>query len=94
MRYEDFARTFSIISSHNPEGVVMDWAAHDEYGISLDNVELIPSEVRMLAEMGWLLGSDSEFDEEEMEAWINYAEHSDEELMEVWNQYKSIYKYA
>ena len=94
MTYEEIAKTFNIIASHNPEGVVMDWAAHDEYGISLDNVELTPSEVRMLAEMGWLLGSDSEFDEEEMEAWINYVEHSNEELMELWNQYKTIYKYA
>jgi hypothetical protein len=94
MRYKDFAKTFDIISAHNPEGVVMDWADHDEYGIGLDNVELTPSEVRMLAEIGWLLGSDNEFDEEEMEVWINPSDHSDEELMELWKQYKSIYKYA
>jgi hypothetical protein len=44
--------------------------------------------------MGWSLGSDNEYDEEEMEVWQNPQKHTDEELVEVFNQYKSIYKYA
>ena len=94
MKYEELARTFNIISSKNPTGIVMDWAEHDEYGFELSNVDLTPSEVRELAEMGWGLGSDSEYDEEEMKAWENPDEYTDEELMELWNNYKSIYKYA
>ena len=94
MTYEDLARTFDIISSKDPTGIVMDWAEHDEYGFELSGVDLTPSEVRELAEMGWGLGSDSEYDEEGMEAWNNPDGHTDEELMELWNNYKSIYKYA
>ncbi len=94
MKYEDLAKTFNIISSKNPTGILMDWAEHDEWGFELRGVDLSPSEVRQLAEIGWGLGSDSEYDEEEMSAWHNPSEHTDEELMELWNNYKSIYKYA
>lgn len=94
MTYENLAKTFDILSSKNPTGVVMDWAEHDEWGIELNGIELTPSEVRQLAEMGWGLGSDHEYDEEGMAAWLNPSEHTDEELMELWDNYKSIYKYA
>ena len=88
MTYEEIARTFNIIASKNPTGLFDDWATHDEWGIRLFNVDLSPAEVRELAEMGWSLGSDSEFDEEEMKPWINPNDHSDEEIMELWNDYK------
>lgn len=94
MKYKDLARTFSIISSKNPTGIFMDWAEHDEWGIDLSDIDLSPSEIRELAEMGWGLGSDSEYDEEEMAVWYNPSEHTDEELIELWNNYKSIFKYA
>ena len=94
MKYEDLARTFDIISSKNPTGIVMDWAEHDEWGIDLSNVSLEPSDIRQIAEMGWGLGSDSEYDEEEMRVWYNPYDHTDDELMELWDMYKSIYKYA
>ena len=96
MKYKDLARTFEIFASKDPNNIVMDWAEHDEWGIDLHytSIELSPSEVRELAEMGWGLGSDNEYDEETMHAWIEPTEHTDEELMELWNEYKSIYKYA
>ena len=94
MVYKDLARTFEILASKAPDGLVWDWAEHDEWGIGLNNIKLSPSEVRELAEMGWSLGSDSEYDEELMKAWENPFEHTDEELMEAFNEFKSIYKYA
>ena len=95
MTYKDLAKTFEMLAAHKPdEKIVMDWATRDEWGISLNGFELSPSEIRMLAEMGWCLGSDAEYDEEEMEAWYNPETASDEELVELFNYYKSIYKYA
>lgn len=94
MTYENLARTFDILASKNPTGTVMDWAEHDEYGFELSNVELSAEEVRTLISMGWGLGSDSEYDEEEMDPWNNQHKHTDEEIMELWNNYKAIYTYA
>ena len=94
MTYENLAKTFDILASHRADSVVMDWAQHDEWGIELSGFNLSPSEIRMLAEMGWGLGSDYEQDDEEMAAWNNPDEHTDEEIVELFNNYKSIYKYA
>ena len=94
MTFEQLAKTFDILSSHNPDGIVMDWAEHDEWGIELSGFNLSSGEIRMLAEMGWGLGSDYEQDDEEMAAWNNPEEHTDEEIVEVFNNYKAIYKYA
>lgn len=90
MTYSELAMTFDILAKHKPDGTVMDWS-EDEWGIDLNDFELSPSEIRMLAEMGWLLGSD---DGEEMKAWYEPKTASDEELVELFNQYKSISKYA
>lgn len=94
MKYTDLAKTFEILASHKPDGVFMDWAEHDEWGFDLRGIDLSPSEIRMLAEMGWCLGSDGEYDEDVMEAWYNPQNHTDEEIVEVFNEYTSIYKYA
>ena len=94
MTYENLAKTFDILSSHQPDDIVMDWAEHDEWGIELSGFNLSPSEIRMLAEMGWGLGSDNEYDEDDMQAWLHPESHTDEEIVEVFNYYKSIYKYA
>lgn len=95
MTYKQLAETFVMLSDHNPNALVMDWAEHDEWGIDLSGYELTAKEIRILAEMGgWGLGSDYEFDEEEMKPWIDPQNHTDEELVEVFNRYKSIYKYT
>ena len=94
MTYNDLAKTFEMLAAHNPDGIVMDWANREEWGIDLNGFELSPSEIRMLAEMGWYLGSDAEYDEEEMAAWCEPETTSDEELVELFNYYKSISKYA
>lgn len=97
MTYNDLAKTFDMLAAHNPDGFVMDWmvwSGHEHWGIDLNDFELSPSEIRMLAEMGWCIGSDAEYDEEEMGAWYEPETASDEELVEIFNQHKSIYKYA
>ena len=94
MTYSDLAKTFEMLAAHNPDLFIMDWATRDEWGIDLSLFNLSPSEIRMLAEMGWCLGSDAEYDEEEMGAWYEPETASDEELVEIFNQHKSIYKYA
>jgi hypothetical protein len=95
MTYNDLAKTFEMLAAHKPEGngIVMDWATRDEWGIDLNGFELTPSEIRMLAEMGWCIWcKDVEY--EEMAAWYKPETASDEELVEIFNQYKSIYKYT
>ena len=96
MTYNDLAKTFEMLAAHKPEGngIVMDWAVHEQWGIDLNGFELSPSEIRMLAEMGWCIGSDAEYDEEEMGAWYEPETASDEELFEIFNEHKSIYKYT
>ena len=94
MTYGELAMTFDMLSAHKPDRFVMDWAGHEHWGIDLSDFELSPSQIRMLALMGWCLGSDAEYDEEEMKAWYEPKTASDEELVEIFNQYKSIYKYA
>ena len=94
MTYNDLVKTFDMLAAHNPDLFVMDWANREEWGIDLSKFELSPSEIRMLAEMGWCIGSDAEYDEKEMGAWYEPETASDEELVEIFNQHKSIYQYT
>lgn len=96
MTYKDLLKTFEILSTHKSHGVVMDWVNNNEWGIDLlaSGINLSSSEIRELAEMGWCLGSDDEYDEEKMSAWIYPEKHSDEEIVVLFNEYKSIYKYV
>ena len=94
MTYKQLAETFNMLASKKPDGFVMDYAEHDEWGIDLEDFDLSPAEIRSLAEMGWSLGCDNEWDEEAMKAWLHPQNHTDEEIVEVFNRYKSIYKYA
>ena len=94
MTYENLAKTCALLAAHKPDCPIMDWAEHDEWGIDLKGIDLLPAEIRLLAEWGWQLGADSEYDEETMEAWYHPEDHTDEEIAEVFNCYQSIYKYA
>ena len=94
MTYAQLAKTFEILAKHNPDGYVMDWAEHDEWGIDLSGFDLSAEEIRTLAELGWGLGSDYEYDEEERAAWDHPDRNTDEKIVEVFNNYKSIYKCA
>lgn len=49
-------------------------------------------DIRRLAEMGWSLGSDGNYDEnnEAFEKWENYKDLSDDELVSVFNEFKTI----
>lgn len=94
MTYGELAMTFDMLAKHKPDRFVMDWSGHEHWGIDLSDFELSPSQIRMLALMGWMLGSEVDYDEEEMAAWDEPEKASDEELVELFNKYKSIYKYA
>jgi hypothetical protein len=94
MTYKQLADTLNVLAAKRPDAFAMDFAEHDEWGIDLRDFDLSPAEIRSLAEIGWGLGCDNEWDEEEMEAWSNPQNHTDEEIVEVFNRYKSIYKYA
>lgn len=93
MIYKQLSETFNMLASNKPDCFVMDYAEHDELGIDLSGFELTTKEIRMLAEMGggWGLGSDDEFDEEEMKAWTEPQNHTDEEIVEV-NQFTNTHK--
>lgn len=100
MTYKQLAETFNMLASKSPDGFVMDYAEHYEWsidliwGIDLEDFDLSPAEIRSLAEIGWALGCDNEWDEEAMKVWEDPQNHTDEEIVEVFNRYKSIYKYA
>ena len=96
MNYKDLARTFEIIAAKNPDNIVMDYATHDEYGFDLRYLKepLTVEEVRELVSLGWVLGYDSDYDEEIMKVWYDHKLYSDEEVMNLLNEYKIIHKYA
>lgn len=95
--YKDLIETFEIVAKYDGglENKCLNmWAAHDEHGISFDSKwELDPKDVRRLAEMGWCLGCDDEYDEDDSEKWENYKNLSDEELIELFKCYNGIYTY-
>lgn len=94
MTYKQLAETFNMLAAKRPDDFVMDYAEDDMWGIDLEDFKLSPAEIRSLAEMGWSLGCDNDWDKEAMKVWTNPQNHTDEEIAEVFNKYKSIYKYA
>ena len=94
MTYKDLAKTFEMLAKHKPDVSVLDWVSYDSVGIDLSNFKLSSSEIRLLAELGWSLGNDNEYDEEEIAAWFEPDKHTDDELVKLFKKYKSIYKYA
>ena len=96
MRFKDLAKTFKMLEENMPAGHINNWSNNDGWGIDLNYIDLSPSEIRMLAEMGWSLGNNTEYDvsrEAEMEMWEHPQEYTDEEIVELFNKYKSIYTY-
>ena len=97
MTYKELIETLEIVAKYDG-GLDSDclkmWAVHDEHGISFDHKwDLDPKDVRRLAEIGWGLGCDDEYDEDDSEKWQNHKNLSDEELMELFKCYNGIYKY-
>ena len=94
MTYRQLIRTLEIAASHrgglDTECLDM-WAEHDEHGINIKSITA--KEARELSEMGWLLGCDVEYNEEDQEIWENPSKHTDEELLEIYNNYGGVYKY-
>lgn len=102
MKFVDLAKTFKMLAKKMPVGHINDWSNNDGWGIDLNYIDLSPSEIRMLAKMGWMLGNpwlgkDTECDEsreaEMEEMWGNLQKYTDEEIVELFNKYKSIYTY-
>lgn len=97
MKYKDWIETLQIAAKYDgglDKDCLQMWAEHDEHGISFDyKWKLDPKDVRRLAEMGWGLGSDGEYDEEDANKWENHEELSDEELVELFSCYNGVYTY-
>lgn len=97
MTYKDLIETIQIVAKYNgglDEVCCEMWAEHDEHGITFKDVTKVSVEdIRRLAAIGWGLGCDSEYDEEDSEKWENYESLSDEELKELFSRYDGIYKY-
>lgn len=97
MKYRDLIRTFEIIAKYDgglDNKCLNMWAEHDEHGISFDSDwDVSVDDIRELAAMGWLLGCDAEFDEEDFEKWENYKELTDEEIKELFSEYNGIFTF-
>lgn len=94
MKYKDLITTLEIAAKYDGgldhECFTM-WAEHDEHGIEFVNT---PStdDLRKLAKMGWLLGSDAMYQQEDAELWENIDSLSDEQLVSLFERYNGIYK--
>ena len=97
MKYKDLIETIQIVAKYNgglDEVCCEMWAEHDEHGINIkDTSKVSVEDIRRLAEIGWQLGCDADYDEEDSEKWENYKNLSDEELVELFSKYDSIYKF-
>lgn len=97
LTYKDLIETFEIIAKYDgglESKCTNMWAEHDEHGISFDSDwDLDPKDIRRLAEMGWGLGSDGEFDEDDFDKWEHHERLSDEKLVELFKCYNGIYTY-
>lgn len=97
MKYKDLIETIQIVAKYNG-GLEADcyemWAEHDEHGINIkDTSKVSVEDIRRLAEIGWQLGCDADYNEEDSEKWENCESLSDEELVELFSEYGGIYKY-
>lgn len=97
MTYKDLIETIQIVAKYNggldKECCEM-WVAYEEHGIRIKNAKKVSAvDLRRLAEMGWHLGCDAEYNEEDSEKWENCESLSDEEIVELFSEYGGIYKY-
>lgn len=97
MKYKDLIETIQIVAKYNggldKECCEM-WTSHEEHGINIKDTSKVSAEdIRRLAKMGWGLGCDDDYDEEDSDKWENYESLSDEELKELFARYDGIYKF-
>lgn len=99
MTYKELIETLEIVAKYDggldKECDVM-WAEHDEHGIVFDRRwDVSAEDIRKLAAMGWGLGCDDDYDEDDdsFDKWENYDEISDKELVEIFKEYNGIYKF-
>ena len=94
MTYKDLIETIEIIKKYDESpNCYSIWAQHEEIGFTFKNKwNVSAKDIRRLAEIGWSLGSDYEYDEEnkDFEKWENYKNLSDEELISIFKNYNSI----
>lgn len=94
MTYKHLIETIEIIRKYDtlPDCYTI-WATYEEFGFEIKrDWNMSAKDIRRLAEMGWSLGSDDEYDEEnkDFEKWENYKNLSDEELISIFKNYNSI----
>lgn len=94
MTYNDLIETLEIIKKYDDSpNCYSIWAQHEEVGFTFKSKwNVSAKDIRRLAEMGWSLGSDYEYDEEDnrFDKWVNYKELSDEELVKIFKDFNSI----
>lgn len=94
MTYKDLIETIEIIRKYDTlPGCYTIWATYEEFGFEIQrDWNMSAKDIRRLAEMGWSLRSDDEYDEnnKDFEKWENYKELSDEELVEIFKRFNSI----
>ena len=97
MTYKDLIKTFKIVAKYDgglDKECLRMQAVHDEHGIEFDSKwELSAKDVRRLAEMGWGLGCDGDFDEDEYEKWSHPESLSDDEIVELFKNHNGIFKF-
>lgn len=96
MTYKQLIETLEIAAKYD-YGLDYDcnvmWAHHDEHGIYFKQTPTA-EDLRKLSKMGWLLGSDDDYDEEDSDKWEHSDSLTDEELIDLFKEHgDSIYKY-
>lgn len=96
MKYKDLIETLRIVAKYDgglDNECYKFWGTHDEIGIEFGHYwNVSAKDIRRLAEMGWSLGCDGNYDEnnEAFEKWENYKDLSDDELVSIFNEFKTI----
>lgn len=69
------------------------WARYDEHGISFNETPTA-DELRKLSKMGWHLGHDADYNEEDSDKWEHSDSLTDEEIINLFKEHgDSIYKF-
>lgn len=96
MTYKQLIETLEIAAKYNGglgHGCYEMWAEHDEHGITFSQTPTA-DELRKLSKMGWLLGSDADYKEEDSDKWERSDSLTDEEIINMFKEHgDSIYKY-
>lgn len=93
MTYRQIIETFTIVAKYNggiDNECFQIWARRGVYGI-IFNETPSADDLRKLSKMEWLLGNDTDLDDNDAEKWQNSDKLSDEELIALFEIYNGIF---